>query len=50
MIKVLLLVFGICYYLFLKLRKEYRDYIIGYFNLLLEFFNGGEEMERVIIR
>lgn len=50
MIKVLLLVFGICYYVFLKLRKEYRDYIIRFFILLLEFLNGGEEMEGVIIR
>lgn len=50
MIKVLLLVLGVCYYLFLKFRMEYREYIIEYFVLLLEFLGGVEEMEREIIR
>lgn len=50
MIKVLLLVLGVCYYLLLKFREEYRECIIDYFVLLLEFLRGVEEMKREIIR
>lgn len=51
MIKVLLLVLGVCYYVLLKFRVEYRKYIIEYFNiLLLKLLGGVEEMEKEIIR